>query len=144
MRGNIYLRGTLTRFEVPAEKNIHRQVHLYGSWLFDTMKCSFTSFSALALLGFPCVVLAAPTSHSKWFSSVVIFGDSYTDQGVHQYRPDENGEVAEPVCSLFQLSIAAIYTIKKLNLTVLNQGTSLSTGGRVWPQYVGQYSDANI
>jgi phospholipase/lecithinase/hemolysin len=27
---------------------------------------------------------------------------------------------------------------------VLNQGTSLSTGGRVWPQYVGQYSSANI
>ncbi|CEN60490.1 hypothetical protein ASPCAL02927 [Aspergillus calidoustus] len=65
------------------------------------------------------LALAAPTSGSKSFSSVVIFGDSYTDQGVYQYRPDSNGEVAEP-------------------------GTSLSTGGRVWPQYIAQYSGANI
>ncbi|KAL3443932.1 GDSL lipase/esterase [Aspergillus insuetus] len=83
------------------------------------MKGPLTSSSALALLGFSGVVLAAPASNSKSFSSVVIFGDSYTDQGVYQYRPDANGEVAEP-------------------------GTSLSTGGRVWPQYVGQYSGANI
>ncbi|KAL3463684.1 GDSL lipase/esterase [Aspergillus heterothallicus] len=64
-------------------------------------------------------VVAVPASTRKSFSSVVIFGDSYTDQRVYQYRPDENGEVAEP-------------------------GTVLSTGGRVWPQYIGQYTGANI
>jgi hypothetical protein len=78
------------------------------------MKGPLTSSSALALLGFPCVVLAAPASNSKSFTSVVIFGDSYTDQGVYQYRPDENGEVAEPVCPHFPLPILAIYTIRKL------------------------------
>ncbi|KAL2811619.1 GDSL lipase/esterase [Aspergillus granulosus] len=74
---------------------------------------------ASALLGSSCLILAVPTSNPKSFSSVVIFGDSYTDQGVYQYRPDSNGEVAEP-------------------------GTYLSTGGRVWPQYIGQYTGVNI
>ena len=48
------------------------------------------------LFAFPA--LAAPTVKVKPFSSVVIFGDSYTDQGVAQYRPGSNGQVGTPVC----------------------------------------------
>jgi len=33
----------------------------------------------------------------KKFSSLVIFGDSYTDQGVHQYAPINGATVAVPV-----------------------------------------------
>ncbi|KAL4938818.1 hypothetical protein BDV06DRAFT_225645 [Aspergillus oleicola] len=73
----------------------------------------------LALIDATFLALASPTTNGKQLSSVVIFGDSYTDQEVHQYRPDDNGEVAQP-------------------------GTELSTGGRVWPQYIKQYSGANI
>jgi hypothetical protein len=31
------------------------------------------------------------------FSTLVVFGDSYTDQGVHSYTPDANGTVGTPV-----------------------------------------------
>lgn len=41
--------------------------------------------------------LADTTSKFKSLSSVVIFGDSYTDQGLAQYRPGSNGEVGTPV-----------------------------------------------
>jgi hypothetical protein len=34
------------------------------------------------------------------FSSLVLFGDSYTDQGVRQYRPDPDGTIPEPVRTL--------------------------------------------
>jgi hypothetical protein len=34
---------------------------------------------------------------ARKFSSLVIFGDSYTDQGVHQYRPASDGTVGVPV-----------------------------------------------
>ncbi|KAI0126861.1 hypothetical protein BJ170DRAFT_630284 [Xylariales sp. AK1849] len=53
------------------------------------------------------------------FSSLVVFGDSYTDQGVYSYTPDSNGTVGTPKAVTH-------------------------TGGRAWPQYVGQYSGANI
>jgi phospholipase/lecithinase/hemolysin len=44
-----------------------------------------------------CPTLADNTPKFKSFSSVVIFGDSYTDQGVSQYMPGSNGEVGKPV-----------------------------------------------
>ncbi|KAK9779668.1 hypothetical protein SCAR479_03275 [Seiridium cardinale] len=56
------------------------------------------------------------------FSTLVVFGDSYTDNGVHTYSPDVNGTVGTP--------------IPKKSVT--------STGGRVWAEYVGQYSGAHI
>lgn len=49
---------------------------------------------------FACPALAAPIAKVKPFSSVVIFGDSYTDQGVAQYRPGSNGQVGTPVWAL--------------------------------------------
>ena len=49
---------------------------------------------------FACPALAAPTTKVNPISSVVIFGDSYTDQGVSQYRPGSNGQVGTPVRAL--------------------------------------------
>jgi hypothetical protein len=40
---------------------------------------------------------SASRSMARKFSSLVIFGDSYTDQGVHQYRPASDGTVGVPV-----------------------------------------------
>ncbi|KAJ5891234.1 uncharacterized protein N7473_007462 [Penicillium subrubescens] len=78
------------------------------------------SVAFLALVCFrACPTRAVNTTKFKPFSSVVIFGDSYTDQGVSQYRPGSNGAVGQP-------------------------GTVLSTGGRVWPEYVNQYSGVKV
>lgn len=60
----------------------------------------------VALLTLSCrewlafLALAAPTAKVKPFSSVVIFGDGYTEQGVAQYRPGSYGQVGTPVCAL--------------------------------------------
>lgn len=50
------------------------------------------------------------------FSSLVVFGDSYTDAGPEYYTPDPSQ----------------------------NFSTTTSTGGRIWPQYVQQYTGANL
>lgn len=66
------------------------------------MKCPFPALLALAcaiVRAYP--TLADTTSKPKQVSSVVIFGDSYTDDGLTQYRPDSNGEVGEPVCDSY-------------------------------------------
>jgi hypothetical protein len=49
------------------------------------------------------------------FSSLVVFGDSYTDNGVYSYIPP-----------------------------VAPQSNETSTGGRAWPSYVQQYSGVNL
>ncbi|KAI9146927.1 Acetylesterase [Paramyrothecium foliicola] len=51
----------------------------------------------------------------KRFTSLVVFGDSWTASGLRDYKPDANGNVWE----------------------------ATSTGGRVWPQYVEQYAGVN-
>lgn len=53
------------------------------------------------------------------FTSLVLFGDSYTDQGVRQYRPGADGTIPAP-------------------------SNSTASGGRQWPQYVRQYAGVNI
>ncbi|OOQ83027.1 putative GDSL-like lipase/acylhydrolase [Penicillium brasilianum] len=83
------------------------------------MKCHFPALLALAFAFVRAYPTLDTTSKSKQVSAVVIFGDSYTDEGLTQYRPGSNGEVGEP-------------------------GTVLSTGGRVWPEYVNQYSGVKI
>lgn len=40
---------------------------------------------------------AKPQLKLDTFSSLVLFGDSYTDQGVRQYRPGPDGTIPEPV-----------------------------------------------
>lgn len=75
----------------------------------------------LAVIGLD-VVYAAPAVRDlklKSFSTLVVFGDSYTDQGVYQYRPSADGTVGTPK-------------------------TVASTGGRVWPQYVKQYAGVTL
>jgi hypothetical protein len=66
------------------------------------MKCRFPASLALTcaiVRAYP--TLADTTSKSKQVSAVVIFGDSYTDEGLTQYRPGSNGEVGEPVCDAY-------------------------------------------
>ncbi|KAL4804386.1 GDSL Lipase/Acylhydrolase family protein [Aspergillus unguis] len=73
----------------------------------------------IALAATPTLTLSAPTHHQKGlvkkFSSLVVFGDSYTDNGVYSYTPP-----------------------------VANQSTERSTGGRVWPDYIQQYTGVNL
>ncbi|KAL4885915.1 SGNH hydrolase-type esterase domain-containing protein [Aspergillus karnatakaensis] len=60
----------------------------------------------------------APTSSNalvKKFTSLVVFGDSYSDNGVRSYTPP-----------------------------VAEENTEASTGGRVWPSYVQQYTSTNL
>jgi hypothetical protein len=48
-----------------------------------------------------CSASSLPSSSKrmlKKFSSLVVFGDSYTDQGLHQYRPLSDGTIGKPVC----------------------------------------------
>ncbi|KFA63310.1 hypothetical protein S40285_07638 [Stachybotrys chlorohalonatus IBT 40285] len=52
------------------------------------------------------------------FSSLVVFGDSWTDSGLRDYQPDANGNIGQP-------------------------SNRASTGGRVWPQYLEQYAGIN-
>ncbi|KAL4908787.1 hypothetical protein BDW74DRAFT_187320 [Aspergillus multicolor] len=64
--------------------------------------------------------LSAPTTPNPQgllsrFSSLVVFGNSYTDNGVYSYTPP-----------------------------VAPQSTSRSTGGRVWPSYIQQYTGINL
>ncbi|KAH7024673.1 GDSL lipase/esterase [Microdochium trichocladiopsis] len=49
------------------------------------------------------------------FTSLVMFGDSWTDSGLRDYQPDASGNIGKP-------------------------SNNASTGGRVWPQYVEQYA----
>ncbi|GFG12474.1 hypothetical protein IFM5058_05964 [Aspergillus udagawae] len=51
----------------------------------------------------------------KKFTSLVVFGDSYTDNGIRSYKPPVAAESAKT-----------------------------STGGRVWPSYIRQYTGANV
>jgi phospholipase/lecithinase/hemolysin len=58
----------------------------------------FTLWHALLAL-----VTATPTSSNlglKKFTSLVVFGDSWTDSGLRDYAPDENGNIGQPVCQL--------------------------------------------
>ncbi|KAJ0114618.1 acetyl esterase [Diaporthe amygdali] len=50
------------------------------------------------------------------FSSLVVFGDSYTDDGPEYYTPEPSQ----------------------------NLSTVTSTGGRIWPQYIQQYTGINL
>ncbi|KAL1860513.1 hypothetical protein Daus18300_009145 [Diaporthe australafricana] len=50
------------------------------------------------------------------FSSLVVFGDSYTDDGPEYYTPEPSQDLS--------------------NVT--------STGGRIWPQYIQQYTGVNL
>lgn len=52
------------------------------------MKSLFTSLVSWLLLE-PIAALN--------FSTLVVFGDSYTDNGVRKYTPDANGNVGTPV-----------------------------------------------
>ncbi|PWY92183.1 hypothetical protein BO70DRAFT_305454, partial [Aspergillus heteromorphus CBS 117.55] len=64
-------------------------------------------------------VCAPPTPRSQAlidkFSSLVVFGDSYTDDGVYSYIPP-----------------------------VANQTTDAWDGGRAWPSYIQQYAHINL
>lgn len=51
-------------------------------------------------------------------------------------------ERLENRCVLYIFTL--LYISGALQLTLANQGTVLSTGGRVWPEYVNQYSGVNI
>ncbi|KAH7329637.1 GDSL Lipase/Acylhydrolase family protein [Stachybotrys elegans] len=64
---------------------------------------------------------ATPTPSNlglKKFTSLVVFGDSWTDSGLRDYAPDANGNIGQP-------------------------SNRASTGGRVWPQYIEQYAGVN-
>ncbi|PYH76303.1 hypothetical protein BO82DRAFT_296554 [Aspergillus uvarum CBS 121591] len=71
----------------------------------------------LALTASPAVCSPSRRSQAmlKKFSSLVIFGDSYTDDGVYSYAP--------PVAA---------------------QSTDEWDGGRAWPSYVQQYTGINL
>ncbi|GAQ08557.1 hypothetical protein ALT_5878 [Aspergillus lentulus] len=78
------------------------------------------AFTLLVLALTPSVAVGAPLQQRpqallKKFTSLVVFGDSYTDNGVRSYKP--------PVAA---------------------ESTKRSTGGRVWPSYIRQYIGANI
>ncbi|KAK7226838.1 hypothetical protein V2G26_014841 [Clonostachys chloroleuca] len=78
------------------------------------MKSHLSTISVVALA---CQSLVAAKQFDlKKFSSVVIFGDSWTDQGIYSYIPRVNGTLPDP---------------KPVT----------STGGRIWPQYIKQYSN---
>ncbi|VUC31421.1 unnamed protein product [Clonostachys rosea] len=82
------------------------------------MKSHLYTISVFAL-AYQSLVAANEFNLKKW-SSVVIFGDSWTDQGTYSYIPNENGTLSEPK---------------------LITATGTSTGGRIWPQYIKQYSN---
>ncbi|KAI9149051.1 Acetylesterase [Paramyrothecium foliicola] len=75
---------------------------------------------ALQLLCSPLVSAATTTPGLgvRKFTSLVVFGDSWTDSGLRNYEPDANGNIGKP-------------------------SNKASTGGRVWPQYVEQYAGVN-
>ncbi|KAF7162418.1 hypothetical protein CNMCM5623_007709 [Aspergillus felis] len=77
-------------------------------------------FTLLVLALAPTATVSAPLQQRsrellKRFTSLVVFGDSYTDNGVRSYKPPVAAESAKR-----------------------------STGGRVWPSYIRQYTGANI
>ncbi|KAF4292516.1 hypothetical protein KXW98_007063 [Aspergillus fumigatus] len=81
------------------------------------MKLAFALLELALTLG---VAFSAPLPQPsrallKKFTSLVVFGDSYTDNGVRSYKPPVPAE-----------------------------STKRSTGGRVWPSYIRQYTGANI
>ncbi|KAH8202722.1 hypothetical protein TruAng_003098 [Truncatella angustata] len=76
------------------------------------------------------VILQQPASALN-FSTLVVFGDSYTDNGVHSYTPDANGTVGTP---RYRTNIKTPPWKKSVT----------STGGRIWPEYVGQYTGAHV
>ncbi|RHZ43904.1 putative C6 transcription factor [Aspergillus thermomutatus] len=78
------------------------------------------AFTVLVLALTPTATVSAPLQQRsrallKKFTSLVVFGDSYTDNGVRSYTP--------PVAA---------------------ESTKTSDGGRVWPSYIRQYTGANI
>ncbi|KAH8660592.1 GDSL lipase/acylhydrolase family protein [Xylariales sp. PMI_506] len=75
--------------------------------------------SVLIVLFTEIAVASLARSHDFKFSALVVFGDSYTDQGVYSYTPDASGNVGVPK-------------------------NATHTGGRVWPEYINQYSGARI
>ncbi|KAJ6035970.1 hypothetical protein N7540_000249 [Penicillium herquei] len=82
-------------------------------------KSAVAAVAALILSLAPQTVVCTPVKRSSGlvnkFSSLVIFGDSYTDDGVHSYTP--------PVAA---------------------QSSSEADGGWAWPSYVQQYSGVNL
>ncbi|GFF87540.1 hypothetical protein IFM53868_05181 [Aspergillus udagawae] len=81
------------------------------------MKLAFT-LPVLALA--PTATVGGPLQQRslellKKFTSLVVFGDSYTDNGIRSYKPPVAAESAKT-----------------------------STGGRVWPSYIRQYTGANV
>ncbi|KAJ5740990.1 hypothetical protein N7493_000862 [Penicillium malachiteum] len=85
----------------------------------SSAKSTLAALAVLILSLAPDTVVCAAVKRSQGlvnkFSSVVIFGDSYTDDGVHSYTP--------PVAA---------------------QSSSEADGGRAWPSYVQQYSGVNL
>ncbi|GIJ81601.1 hypothetical protein Asppvi_000100 [Aspergillus pseudoviridinutans] len=78
------------------------------------------AFTLLVLALAPSSTVSAPLQQRsrellKKFSSLVVFGDSYTDNGVRSYKPP-----------------------------VATESAKRSTGGRVWPSYIRQYTGANV
>ncbi|KAJ5714373.1 uncharacterized protein N7483_011554 [Penicillium malachiteum] len=84
-----------------------------------SVKSAFAALAALIISLAPDTVVCTPVKRSQGlvnkFSSLVIFGDSYTDDGVHSYTP--------PVAA---------------------QSSSEADGGWAWPSYVQQYSGVNL
>ncbi|RAL16775.1 SGNH/GDSL hydrolase family protein [Aspergillus homomorphus CBS 101889] len=78
-----------------------------------------SALAALVLALASGTAVCAPSKRSqallKKFSSLVVFGDSYTDDGVYSYTPP-----------------------------VAEQSTNEWDGGRAWPSYVQQYSGINL
>jgi phospholipase/lecithinase/hemolysin len=56
------------------------------------------AFTVLVLAATPCATVGAPLEQRprallKKFTSLVVFGDSYTDNGVRSYKPPVAAEV---------------------------------------------------
>lgn len=51
-----------------------------------------------------------PHFHLKSFTSLVVFGDSFTDQGLHSYTPLPNGTLPDTVsdCAVFLSPISCL------------------------------------
>lgn len=77
----------------------------------NSLLTAMRSTVAAVLWAWPMVAVAAPPSPPgpvgppqppaalglRRFSSLVMFGDSWTDSGLRNYQPDANGNVGQPV-----------------------------------------------
>ncbi|SMY24715.1 unnamed protein product [Zymoseptoria tritici ST99CH_1A5] len=90
---------------------------------------SLASAVAGAATGYPGQHTSPPETHSQWslqkFTSLVTFGDSYTDDSLLQYFADHNGS-APPVGYVNPANYHS------------------ASGGRPWPQYVKQYAPGGV